>query len=71
MDGFNERNLGEWKMMETKETRKKRMLKAYKEAGNICPCKNVYPESYNCEFCRGTLEEMESCFGIKFTEGDN
>jgi len=55
-------------MNETKAARKKRFLASYKKAGNICPCKKVYPESYNCEFCRGTLEEMESCFGIKLIE---
>ena len=57
-------------MSETEAARKKRLLKSYKEAGNTCPCKNVNPERYECEFCRGTLEEMESCFNIKLTEED-
>lgn len=46
------------------EIKSKRLLASYKNCGNQCPL-NVDPDCYECEVCRGSLEEMESCFHTK------
>lgn len=55
-----------WRAIEMaiQEAKRKRLLETYKAYGNRCPL-NVNPECYECEVCRGSLEEMESCFNAK------